>query len=358
MFIKEKISAALKGGTFLGQYGRYWQGVTFITGGDRVKAYDLFNELPFAQAKFTGGLVVTTESAWAQQVGEAQHNFTSRIPLFKEDKETFYVIDKKHIEKVLSCYLYLCGLRKELDPYRGNDADNNIPLLLAFIELMPNDFNAHKNEVFSYEWFLKMLDIIPEGGKKDELKDLFLNSGVDLVNVEKEKSAEHQKWLWFQSDLIELSKIFVNTNITTEVLKNHATACPTVLVVPEGGGDYLRAVVAYYICETIELIQVSLRERKFDKSSFAVREHYPVCIDTQHNDCLKRFGILAHAAKCSHMAIFMTIHDLQKLRKKDAGTLLSSGYRLFDTSLFPGKKGAYGYSPNGSNEKLEKVFIN
>jgi hypothetical protein len=38
--------------------------------------------------------------------------------------------------------------------------------------------------------------------------------------------------------------------------------------------------------------------------------------------------------------------------------LLSSAYRLFDTSLFPGKKGAYGYSPNGSDEKLEKVFIN
>jgi hypothetical protein len=355
MLIAKNLKAALKGGKYLATQGRYWQGVTFLSDDDYLKKYEFLNKIPFSHAQFTGGLTVATAVAWSQQVGEGQHNYINRIPLFNEDVNQ--PIDKSHVEHVVKAYSCLGEIISESGEACSMFVGQNTALLAELIECLPSEFHTQSDIPFSNEWFLELYGLIPDSEQKSEIKTLFKTSGLDLDDLGNNDFYAHYEWVRFQQDLKELSKIIVKMNITPKILKNHAIETPTLLVVVDGSNVYLRAVTAYVVCEAIELIQLSLREREFAKSRFAVEEYYPVCVDLPFLDNLHKWGILAHSSKFSHMGMFISFRDFEKLPKiSEAKTLLSTDYKFFNTSFSYGN-GGYGFSNTGLDGPLKKVFI-
>lgn len=353
MLLLKNIGAALRGGTYLSQRGRYWQGVNLITGGDYDKAYELFNEIPFAQAFYSGGLAVTTEQAWAHhQRGEKHHEYKTRIPLFKEG---FNQVNKVHVSNVSKGYEHLIEVRKKHEAVCSKIVEANLLMLSKFASMVPDEFTTQSDTPFSNEWFMELLNYMPDGESKDELQDMLLYCGLD----EEGGSVEDTGWYSLSVDLKGLYDCFIRTTMEPIEIKDRAVRGATLLTIPTSYNIYERAVISFTLCETMTLIQLSLREREYSRSAFAVTDNYPVVLDLKHYDNLANLSLILHVSRASHMAIFMAVNDMDTLEKRDGfSAIMGCGFSLFDTS-FSKAKGAYGFTEQGRDKStLKKVFLN
>ncbi len=353
MLLVKNIGAALKGGVYLPQRGRYWQGVNLITGGDYAKTYELFNEIPFVQAFYSGGLAVTTEEAWAhRQRGEKHHEYKTRIPLFKDG---FNQVNKVHVRNVSKGYEHLVDIRKENGAVCSKVVEANLLMLSKFASMVPDEFTTQIDTPFSNEWFIELMNYIPDGESKDELQDMLLYCGLDKEG----NSVEGTGWHSLSIDLKGLYECFIHTSMEPIEIKDRAVRGATLLTMPTSDNAYIQAVISVTLCETMTLIQLSLRERECSRSTFAVTENYPVVLDLKHYSNLACLRYIMHTSRASHMAIFMTVNDMDALEKREGfSAIIGCGFKLFDTSFSKGK-GAYGFTEQGKDKStLKKVFLN